>query len=112
MARGDDWLDEQPIDSFVLPGGLQTKGREIDFRVPLREERVISLERASELRREIDAGAPGAAAKAISELLAPQSTRIPRRMAIASEMLPTRRRLPALHPECATLGQASLVSPD
>jgi hypothetical protein len=68
MARGDDWLDQQSIDSFVLPGGLQTKGREIDFRVPLREERVVSLERASELRREVNSGAPGAAPKAISEL--------------------------------------------
>ena len=52
VARGNDRLDDQPIDRLIVAPRDQTVGREIDLGVPFREELIVGLEAFDQSRLE------------------------------------------------------------
>ena len=67
VARGNQRLDQKPVDGFVW-GILQRERREIDFLVPELEKSVVGREGLTALGVQADVRPPGSLRQPVAEL--------------------------------------------
>lgn len=109
VPRGDDRLDQEPIDRVVLTTRGQPKRREIDLCVPLREQRIVAIEPIDEVGCQLGARLFSAASDAIAKF--PRVTQGSERFPLDEYRRRRQRPQQAWRRECGAPVPASRAAP-